>query len=211
MHSLIFLLSITLSITLSLHTQYIQVLVQSWTESERIHPKNKIKSFPLTNKEALQNGCLTAKAQREYSKHNAVMKQNPKSLIYKRNTTTLTEQMKKNQIVYGIKSFANDATMTELLRCTGGNTQNDQEMDYPDRSRMQKKGRLPPAKSTKSSRLLQEFTKPMSKECVAYIKAKEEFKMKKFMNVKSKVKSIRKGFDLTHHTHHTHHKQEVQI
>ena len=113
------------------------------------------------------------------------MKQTPKSLSKKK----ALPEPKKDQ-VFGIKSFENDATMTELLRCS--HTINCEETDYPDLSGMQKTGRLPPAKSTKSSRLLQESTRPLSKECVANFRAKEEFKMKRFLNVQSKVKSLRK-------------------
>lgn len=159
--------------------------MQNRSISEPSQPRKNATSFPLTNKEALQKGCLTAKAQREFQKKNPIMKHSPKSIAKK----SALPEPKKEQ-VFGIKSFENDATMTELLRCT--HTINCEETDYPDLSGMQKTGRLPPAKSTKSSRLLQESTRPLSKESVANAKAKEEFKMKRFLKVESRVKSIRK-------------------
>ena len=163
----------------------ISVLVQSYSNSEPSQPRTNVQSFPATNKEALEQGCLTAKAQREYQKNNPVMKQTPKSSLRKK--SVLPEE-KKHQI-FGIKSFANDATMTELLRSS--HTPHSEETDYPDLSGMQLKGRLPPAKSTKSSRLLQESTKPLSDESMANAKAKEEFKIKRFLKVESKVNSRR--------------------
>jgi len=161
------------------------VLVQNRSITEPSQPRKNATSFPLTNKEALQKGCITSKAQREFQKKNPIMKQNPKSISKK----CALPEPKKDQI-FGIKSFANDATMTELLRCA--HTINCEETDYPDLSGMQKTGRLPPAKSTKSSRLLQESTRPLSKESVANARAKEMFKLKRFLKAESKVKSIRK-------------------
>ena len=156
-----------------------------------------MQSFPKTNCQALKNGCLTSKAQREYGKQHPVMKQSPKhsnrvhqsnkeeteenfiTSIYQRNLNQQSHQ------VFGIQSKKNDASMDELLRCTP--LELEEETDYPDLSGKKRKGRLPPAKATKASRSVAEF-RPNSNQDMAKIKAVEEFKMKKFMKVKSKVK-----------------------
>ena len=61
------------------------------------------------------------------------------------------------------------------------------ETDYPDLSGKKRKGRLPPAKSTKSSQMLVLCRETPSGEEVAAQKSVDEFKMKKFLNVPSKV------------------------
>eukprot|EP00986_Skeletonema_menzelii_P007449 scaffold2929_cov145-Skeletonema_menzelii.AAC.5 len=160
-----------------------------------------MQSFPATNRQALKNGCLTSKAQREYGKQHPVMKQNPKrsnmgnqakenaeaksssndviTSIYQRNLNQQPHQ------VFGIQTKKNDASMDELLRCIPSELE--EETDYPDLSGKKRKGRIPPAKATKASRSVAEC-RPKSDRDVAKIKAVEEFKMKKFLNVQSKVK-----------------------
>ena len=70
--------------------------------------------------------------------------------------------------------------MDELLRCIPSELE--EETDYPDLSGKKRKGRIPPAKATKASQSVAEC-RPMTR-----IKAVDEFKMKKFLNVQSKVK-----------------------
>jgi hypothetical protein len=85
--------------------------------------------------------------------------------------------------VYGIKSFANDMSMKELLkRCSPDHVD---EKDYPDRSNMKKKGQLPPAKSTKASRMYVEAIHPQEN-----LENKSQFKMQKFLKIESKVKNL---------------------
>jgi len=85
--------------------------------------------------------------------------------------------------VYGIKSFANDMSMKELLkRCSPDHVE---EKDYPDRSNMKKKGQLPPAKSTKASRMYVEAIHPPEN-----LENKSQFKMQKFLKIESKVKNL---------------------
>ena len=173
-----------------------------------------IRHFPSTNRKALKNGCLDAKSQREFALKNPVMKSLMKhhlnhshhlDLQKKKNLEPVTTLMayqhqqhytscydkdhQQQQHVFGIKSIANDVPIQELLKSVHGDFE---ESDYPDRSHMQKKGRLPPAKSTNASRLLeasihnssssssQEKTK-MNKDC---------FKMKRFLKVDSTVKAM---------------------
>lgn len=53
-------------------------VVSSWAQSKSSEPPCSMQSFVATNRQALKNGCLTSKAQREYGKQFPVMKQNPK-------------------------------------------------------------------------------------------------------------------------------------
>ncbi len=46
-----------------------------------------MQSFPATNRQALKNGCLSAKSQRKYARTFPVMKQNPKQLTARNNKT----------------------------------------------------------------------------------------------------------------------------
>lgn len=148
-----------------------------------------MQSFPASNRQALKNGCLTSKSQREYVKKNPVMKQNPKQT---------NKSFKKEDDAYpsydglrsfGIQSKKNDVSMTVLLRCIPAELK--EETDYPDLSGKKRKGRLPPAKSTKSSRLVQQCREPPSGEEAARKVSIDEFKMKKFLKVKSKVQNYR--------------------
>lgn len=116
------------------------------------------------------------------SKKNAEVKSNSNDVItsiYQRN---LNQQPHH---VFGIQSKKNDASMDELLRCIPSELK--EETDYPDLSGKKRKGRIPPAKATKASRSIAEC-RPKSDRDVARIKAVEAFKMKKFLNVQSKVK-----------------------
>lgn len=88
--------------------------------------------------------------------------------------------------VYGIKNVMNDIPMKELLQCPQSNID---EADYPDRSHMKKKGRLPTAKSTRASRYLVSSIKKAS-EIDTVEKSNKDFKMKRFLKVESKVKAI---------------------
>ena len=89
--------------------------------------------------------------------------------------------------VYGIKSCANDISMKELLRrCSPDHME---EKDYPDRSKMKKKGQLPPAKSTKASRMYVASILDHPED-PGKMKMKSEFKMKRFLKIESKVKNI---------------------
>ena len=113
------------------------------------------------------------------------MKTNPKSSM-KNHMSPVRSSVENADRAFGIHSVANDVPMTELLRCAP----DFEETDYPDRSHMKKKGRLPPAKSTKASRLLEAFITPPSKQEVEAKKAKAEFKIGKFLKVESKVKAM---------------------
>ena len=179
-------------------------VVQSWKIASQSEPPVSQKSFPATNREALKNGCLTSKSQREYGQKFPVMKQNPKQQNKKpTNNNNMHEQKtSKSEVitsiyqestqphqppqVFGIQSKKNKASITELLRCTS--TELGDETDYPDLSNKQRKGRLPPAKATKSSLIVAKCREPPSKEDMAKLKSVEEFKMKKFLNVAPRVK-----------------------
>ena len=76
--------------------------------------------------------------------------------------------------------------MTELLRCIPAEL--DDETDYPDLSGKKRKGRLPPAKATKSSLIVAKCREPPSKEETEKQKSVETFKIKRFQNVRPRVK-----------------------
>ena len=159
-----------------------------------------MQSFVATNKAALKHGCLTSKAQREFGKKHPVMKQNPKqSNSKKSDEDDMQQKAKIGEVItsiyqeskgphqppqtFGIQTKKNSVNMTELLRCKV-----DDETDYPDLSGKKRKGRLPPAKATKSSLIVAKCREPPSAEEMAKIKSVEEFKMKKFQSVQPRVK-----------------------
>ena len=179
-------------------------VIESWAVAEPSPLPISMQSFPATNRQALKAGCLTSKAQREYGKQNPVMKQSPKHANRSRHHSKEETERKSNSNdviitsiyqhnlnqqppqVFGIQTKKNDASMHELLRCIPSELE--EETDYPDLSGKKRKGRLPPANSTKASRIVAECRQPKSDDDMAKIKAVEGFKMKKFLNVQSKVK-----------------------
>ena len=183
-------------------------VVQSWAQSKSSEPPCSMQSFPATNRQALKNGCITPKAQREYGKEFPVMKQNPKQSNKKSQNPPdedlqLQRQAKIGEVItsiyqesthkphqppqaFGILSKKNKVSMTELLRCIPAEL--DDETDYPDLSGKKRKGRLPPAKATKSSLIVAKCREPPSKEETEKQKSVETFKIKRFQNVRPRVK-----------------------
>ncbi len=177
-------------------------VLQSWAQSEEPMKFKKImyRSFPDTNVNALKNGCLNAQTQREFALKNPVMKslykqqfQNQKQRANQKHHK-LKQQQKDGQRVFGIRSIANNVSIQELLKSVHGDFE---ESDYPDRSHRPKKGRLPPAKSTNASRLLEASisSSSLSSSNKNEEQMKEEqnyFKMKRFLSVESTVRSMLK-------------------
>lgn len=176
-------------------------VVQSWAQSKSSEPPCSQKSFPATNRQALKNGCLTSKAQREYGKQFPVMKQNPKQSNKSNKKEDLGQKVKIGEVItsiyqestqnqppqsFGIQTKKNKVSMTELLRCIPSEL-DEEESDYPDLSGKKRKGRLPPAKATKSSLIVAACREPLSAEEAARRKSVQEFKMKKFQNVQPRV------------------------
>jgi len=126
---------------------------------------------------------------RDYSHSGHLKKPRKGSSKLSRKNSLVKSSIKKQAAesqdrVYGIKSYSNDISMKELLkRCSPNHVE---EKDYPDRSNMKKKGLLPPAKSTKASRMYVESIHPPPNE----FDCKSPFKLRKFLRVESKVKSI---------------------
>ena len=176
-------------------------VIQSWAQSEEPMKFKKImyRSFPDTNVKALQHGCLNSQTQRDFALKNPVMKSLYKQQFLQsqranrnRKHNKLKQQKKEGQQrVFGIRSIANNVSIQELLKSVHGDFE---ESDYPDRSHRPKKGRLPPAKSTNASRLLEASISSSSiKNASNEEKVKEEkncFKMKRFLNVDSTVKRM---------------------
>lgn len=175
---------------------HICLVIESWAVAEPSPLPISMQSFPATNRQALKHGCLTSKAQREYGKQHPVMKQSPKhsnmghqskenAEVKSNSNDVITSIYQRNlnqqpHHVFGIQTKKNNASMDELLRCIPSELE--EETDYPDLSGKKRKGRIPPAKATKASQSVAEC-RPMTR-----IKAVDEFKMKKFLNVQSKVK-----------------------
>lgn len=156
-------------------------VVQSWAQAEPSKPHESMRSFPATNLEALRNGCFTAGTQREFAKNNPVFKTNPKSSVVDRSDIMAADDLA--QYTFGIRSEPNEVPIRELLRCSDPSVG---EIDYPDRSHRNLKGRLPDAKPTKSSKLFEKHIKHHYGD-----KQKPSlFKLARFVKVESKVKEM---------------------
>ena len=143
-------------------------VVSSWQVSTKSKAQTTSTSFPATNIEALSKGCLTSKEQRSYAKKNPVMKSKPEVGSPKKAFVPPPGP-------FGIQSEQNEIPMSLVMSAPDDGP----ERDYPVYSQ-HAKGKLPLPRPTKSSKL--------------YARKKEEtknplddFKMKKFRNVKSKV------------------------
>ena len=159
-----------------------QIVLEKWAQFQPSKPHESMRSFPKTNQEALKNGCFTARAQREFAKHHLLFKSNPKSAKPTSRQQEDEEKTEKwEQCTFGIRSEPNDMPIEQLLR---GSQSDCEESDYPDLSHRVAKGRLPHAKSTKSSRLLENHIK---KEHGEESDAEELFKMARFQKVESKI------------------------
>lgn len=182
-------------------------VMQNWSQLEPSQPQASMQSFPATNRVALKNGCLDAKSQRIFGKNNPVLKkkskwnkEGPSSLssaitieknCNKRNSSaSIPEILEQDVRVFGMKNSKTDMPMTQLLKESSPLCAFD-ETDYPDVTKMKKKGRLPPAKQTKSSQLLKDAVIQASQQG-----AKAEWKMKRFVNgIESKVCLNLKGLE----------------
>lgn len=157
-------------------------VLYDWAQS--LPPKQEtMRSFPATNRKALQNGCLTSKSQREFAVNQPVMKvlNKPKAPANRK----LEQVIDTTNQIFGIKSLKNDLPFKELLK-SGGDFQ---EKDYPNLSKRQKRGCIPPSKVTRASRLLEASIKTGSQQASTK-QPKDSFKMKKFLRVESKVKAM---------------------
>lgn len=181
-------------------------VVQSWAQS--LPPKQEtIMSFPATNKKALKEGCLTSKSQRLFAKKSPVMLALNQRKCKTRSALKLEQKLENStnnshsldqMYVYGIQSLKNDLPFKELLQ--SGISGDMQESDYPNLSKRQKRGRIPPSKVTRASRLLEASIKTglgdgIQREgsghgVLGSIKKDDAFKMKKFLKVESKVKAM---------------------
>ena len=154
---------------------------------------------------------MTSKSQREYGQKFPVMKSNPKKQNNSNNKKCSAEKTGENGEaitsiyqestqphqpirVFGIQSKKNNVSMTKLLQL-GNNENGLDERDYPDLSGKQVKGRLPPAKATKASLIVAKCREPLNEDAMKQKRAVEEFKLKKFMNVKPRVNTRRIGGD----------------
>jgi len=155
-----------------------------------------VQSFPATNRHALKNGCFTSKAQSKFIKQFPVMTtRRQKAKVGEAGSAMKSNQqdgiasasavVHESSQVFGIRTKENPISMTDLLR--GTPDQLAEETDYPDLSGKKRKGRLPPAKATKSSLIVAKCREPPSEEELMKKKSLAEFKMRKFKKAKPKV------------------------
>lgn len=156
-----------------------QVLEQ-WIQSEPSKPQASMRDLPATNREALRNGCLTAKEYAEFVKKSPVYKVNPKSNDNSKKQPLPSDVLSDDR-TFGIKSLTNEVSIANLLQ---GNPNVEEAGEYIPH--VKKKGRLPPAKATKSSQLLQKVRLSRND-----LEEKLPFKMKRFLNVAPKVNTVR--------------------
>jgi hypothetical protein len=156
-------------------------VLSSWSVSKGSKAQETTQSFPATNRQALANGCLTAKSQRQFGSAHPVMKLDPKSLLNEKPKIPLTKSH-----AYGIKSEQNEIPMKLIMSAP-----DDTERDYPDFSGVTKRGKMPSPKGTKSSYLSARSNKEAADRRAVeereVSKAAPEFKMKRFKNISSKI------------------------
>ena len=157
-------------------------VLEQWVQSEPSRPEASMRDLPATNREALRNGCLTAKEYAEFIKRSPVYKVNPKSNNSSKKQPLPSEILSEDR-TFGIKSLTNNVSIANLLQ---GNPAIEEAGEYIPH--VQKKGRLPPAKATKSSQLLHKVT---LLNTGSEQELKIPFKMKRFLNVAPKVDTIR--------------------
>lgn len=147
-------------------------VVQSWAQSRSSEPSS-MQSFPATTRMALKNGCLTSKSQREYCKMFPVMKHSLESSSQHNNANKNGELLDNTTLRDG-SSASSDQQQPQVIFGISG--------------KQRRKGRVPPARATKSSLSVAACREPPSEEEMAKKKSVEEFKLTKFKNVESKVK-----------------------
>jgi len=150
-------------------------VVSSWDVAKASKSETTMQSFPLTNREALTKGCLTAKSQREYAKSNPVMKSKIVS------PTKKPTPLPPGSFSFGIASTQNTIPMGLIMSAPDDG----EERTYPDVSGVIKKGKLPMPRPTKSSKMASDSAKGKLAKDTAEVKP--DFKMRRFRNVKSKV------------------------
>jgi hypothetical protein len=160
-----------------------KIILHDWIQSKPSKPPASRQSFVETNKKALAEGYTTSKKQREYAKAHPVMKKNPKSI--REDMQLIPEHMAS--ATFGMSSKNNEASLSNLLLSSSQEHRMD-EADYPDLSNMKQKGRLPRAKPTKSTKLLQASIVGPPPELQQQVEQKNNWKMKRFVaNAESKI------------------------
>lgn len=164
-------------------------VIQSWVEETAPTKQTEVKCFPATHRLALKHGCLTSKSQGEFASKKPIMKvlckphQCSNNNIRNKRKSCLDPTVYDHDRVFGIKNVENDVSIKDLLK-----SDYVEEKDYPNLSQRQKKGRLPPSRLTKASKLLEATIKSRSQNKEMH--HNEMFKMKKFLRVESKVKAM---------------------
>ncbi|KAJ8614534.1 hypothetical protein CTAYLR_000827 [Chrysophaeum taylorii] len=150
------------------------VVMSQWVASVPSKPKESQRSFIKTNKCALKEGCITAKAQRTYAQeHQDIRFKQPSG----KHSAHHFEPAFKGP--YGAVTESQNESVRKLIEA-GYTEWTDDAVDYPDLSSLEQKRRLKPPKATKASMghdIRTNHPPP----------AKEPFKMKRFATVKARV------------------------
>eukprot|EP00620_Florenciella_sp_RCC1587_P012983 CAMPEP_0182573120 /NCGR_PEP_ID=MMETSP1324-20130603/18261_1 /TAXON_ID=236786 /ORGANISM="Florenciella sp., Strain RCC1587" /LENGTH=207 /DNA_ID=CAMNT_0024788165 /DNA_START=39 /DNA_END=662 /DNA_ORIENTATION=+ len=142
-----------------------------WVAATPSQPKESQRSFVKTNKKALLEGCITAEAQRVYA-------QDHPNIRFKQVSGKKAESVSvPYQGPFGIGTSGKDESIRPLIE-VDYTSFNQDGADYPDLSRLSKKGRLPPPKATIASMGHDVRQRPVEEP-------KEPWVMRKFQNVKA--------------------------
>jgi len=147
-------------------------VLTTWVAATPSQPKESQRSFVKTNKKALMEGCLTAQSQRAYArahpdirfKHVSGKKAESVSVPFKG--------------PYGIGTAGQDESIRPLIEVDYTSFEKD-DANYPDLSKLTKKGRLPPPRPTAASNGHDVRQRPAPEP-------KSEWVMKRFQNVKAR-------------------------
>lgn len=151
------------------------VVMSRWMASTPSQPKESQRSFIKTNRCALQEGCLSAKSQREYAQAHQDIRFNQPS---GRNPTAKHYEVPFKG-PYGAVSKTESQSIRRLIEADYTDWVAD-GVDYPDLSALEQKRKLKKPQPTRAS---------VGHDCRSKgpEQKHEPFKMKKFANIKGRI------------------------
>uniref|UniRef100_A0A7S2V3R0 Uncharacterized protein n=1 Tax=Fibrocapsa japonica TaxID=94617 RepID=A0A7S2V3R0_9STRA len=155
-------------------------VLSKWVVGTPSQPKESQQSFIKTNRAAINQGNITAKAQREFALAHPDITFTPPALRRERELA----ESKRTQFdgPFGIRTNDGRESINELIQAKFTSFQGENH-DYPDMAGMKKKGALPKPRNTAAAtgHLI------VAQQKVSPPQQKEYFKMKKFQNVAPKI------------------------
>jgi len=153
-------------------------VVSQWVLPKNSSAADPVRSFIKTNRMAIQEGYITAKGLREFAQAHPELK-------FKHETPqkrSLKALKPPTSGPFGIKSVGESENIRDIIEGKHNKFMGEPDTDYPDISKMTGICKLPKPRATKASRL-QSKTKVgnVADASVAL------FKMKRFLNVPSKI------------------------